>query len=325
MGGALAMAASLVMFQWKTFCEAVVRSLLLAISVFMGSIKKQQQEGTGTEKMEEEEESFAIYEGVVWHERRHPIHHQFEYKVRYAFVNLDKVPSWFSASAQHHMTAGKVRSIVGTSGPVYLLCIPKSVGYEQNPISVYYCYDNDAGGPHGSLTLSKTIAEVTNTPWGERVTFTFASKDDGVPKPLHVSPFMDMEGTWRLHAPAPGERLFLTVGVEHPQFGNYFLATLRAKKVDPGQSPEWFLWLMPHKVAVWIYWQALVLLWKGVAFVQHPKYVDGNLYKARAQDRDGQVRLKRVAGEQVAGSGVASVSCPPRLCKWQEAAGYPWL
>jgi DUF1365 family protein len=319
-GGAMAMAASLLMFQWSTFWGAVFRSIVLAGGLLISP--KKRQEGGGIENGDKERpeaglEDFAVYEGVVWHERKQPIYHQFEYKVRYAFINLDKSPSWFASSAHHHMTADQVRSLVDTSGPVYILCMPTSVGYEQNPISVYYCYDD--------AVLSKTIAEVTNTPWGERVTFTFDSKDEGVPKPLHVSPFMDMVGTWRIHAPAPGENLYLTVGVEHPDFGNFFLATLRAKKVDPGRNLEWFMWLMPHKVAVWIYWQALVLMWKGVVFVQHPKYIDGDLYKARALDRDAELKLTKEAGPELAHSGVASVLSPPRLCKWQQAKGYPWL
>lgn len=32
--------------------------------------------------------------------------------------------------------------------------------------------------------------QVTNTPWGERVTFVFNPEYDVVAKPLHVSPFM---------------------------------------------------------------------------------------------------------------------------------------
>jgi len=43
---------------------------------------------------------------------------------------------------------------------------PTSAGYHQNPISVYYCYNLQ-----GALEIC--IAEVTNTPWGERVRFLF--------------------------------------------------------------------------------------------------------------------------------------------------------
>jgi DUF1365 family protein len=37
---------------------------------------------------------------------------------------------------------------------------------------------------------------VTNTPWGERVTFVFDPKGQRVQKALHVSPFMDMGNVW---------------------------------------------------------------------------------------------------------------------------------
>ena len=39
-----------------------------------------------------------------------------------------------------------------------LLTIPESVGYEQNPLSLYYCYDVEEGS--SSRLLSKCIAEV---------------------------------------------------------------------------------------------------------------------------------------------------------------------
>lgn len=44
--------------------------------------------------------------------------------------------------------------------------------------------------------LSIDFPQVTNTPWGERVTFVFNPEGDVSPKALHVSPFMDMQNTW---------------------------------------------------------------------------------------------------------------------------------
>ena len=70
-----------------------------------------------------------------------------------------------------------------------LLTTPISAGYSQNPISVYYCLD-------ATGDLNMCIAEVTNTPWGARVTFLFRPGGQDVPKAMHVSPFMDMQSTW---------------------------------------------------------------------------------------------------------------------------------
>ena len=75
------------------------------------------------------------------------------------------------------------------AGPAMLLTNPISAGYQQNPISVYYCYSS-------AWVLQVCIAEVTNTPWGERVTFLFDPNGTQVPKGLHVSPMMDMQNTW---------------------------------------------------------------------------------------------------------------------------------
>jgi DUF1365 family protein len=57
------------------------------------------------------------------------------------------------------------------------------------------------------------VAEVTNTPWGERVVFNFDPAGQRVPKALHVSPFMDMLGDWDLSATHPGAEMALHVNV----------------------------------------------------------------------------------------------------------------
>lgn len=66
----------------------------------------------------------------------------------------------------------------------------------------------------------------------------------------------DMSGNWTIRANAPGDNLFVAISVQNPELGDYFTATLNAKKVSPSSVSDHalFFWLMPHKVAVWIYW-----------------------------------------------------------------------
>ena len=141
------------------------------------------------------------------------------YEVRMAVIDLDDSPPWFAAQAQGHLTADAAREMAGTSGrllrravqhvwlrirvcvqsaviavqcpagEVALLTHPRSAGYEQNPISVYYCY-----GTEGEL--QRCIAEVTNTPWAQRTIFPFDPAGESVKKAIHVSPFQDMTSTW---------------------------------------------------------------------------------------------------------------------------------
>lgn len=228
---------------------------------------------------EEASPPVSYYEGIVWHDRRRPVRHSFSYRVRYALFDLDHSPH----APPDHLSAHKAREIAGTSGPVLLLTIPPSLGYVQNPLSLYYCYELDGSNNH----LKKCIAEVTNTPWGERVYFDFDPGSDLVAKALHVSPFMDMLGNWTIKVNSPEDDLSVSIMVQHPDLGSYFTATLRAKRIPASMvtNPTLFFWLMPHKVALWIYWHALKLWWKGVPFIQHPRYLN-QAYREEALLRD---------------------------------------
>lgn len=55
----------------------------------------------------------------------------------------------------------------------------------------------------------------------------------------------------------PGDNLFVTISVNHPKHGEYFIASLMAKRISSSMHTDLdlFFWLMPHKVAFWIYWQ----------------------------------------------------------------------
>jgi DUF1365 family protein len=77
-----------------------------------------------------------------------------------------------------------------------------------------------------------------------------------------------------LNAPAPGEKLQLSVLVDHPQHGRYFDAFLvgrrckgqaaGARNEEAGLRALLRYGFAPQRAAVLIYWQAVKLLWKGV-------------------------------------------------------------
>ncbi|KAE8700766.1 protein TIFY 5A [Hibiscus syriacus] len=270
-------------------------------------------------------EAVSLYEGTVWHERRRPIRHSFRYSVRYALFDLDHAPN----TPPDHLSVEEARRFTKTDGPVFLLTIPPSVGYEQNPLSIYYCYDLEGN----AKLLKKCIAEVTNTPWGERVLFVFDPDSDLVAKPLHVSPFMDMLGNWSLRANAPDQNLLVTISVQHPELGDYFFATLKAKRVSQESVHDHalFFWLMPHKVALWIYWHALKLWWKNVSFIQHPRYTKPS-YREEASNRNRKLlccpglRWNKDKHMQVGGSdSVTEVETDheERCFVWRDAK-WPW-
>lgn len=91
----------------------------------------------------------------------------------------------------------------------------------------------------------------------------FRRLEVGFPAPLPPqarrlmgSPTQDMLGNWKMHAGEPGEKLFVGISVQHPEMGSCFTATLSAREVSPSRlGPALFFWMMPQKVALWIYWQ----------------------------------------------------------------------
>ncbi|KAG9155636.1 hypothetical protein Leryth_027383 [Lithospermum erythrorhizon] len=302
-----------------------------------------------------------LYEGSVWHQRKAPVQHSFQYSVRYALYELDHSPT-------DHLSASQARLFAGTNGPVFLLSIPPSVGYEQNPLSVYYCYENEGS----TLSLKKCIAEVSNSDahrtWLNVVSemlfdilsrlptlhgakglqslgaethtniqlYTiYSSRASHPPGACFIvwNPrmFVDMHGNWCIKANAPGDSLAIEISVQHPELGDYFTATLMAKKVSSLMVGDHalFFWLMPHKVALWIYWHALKLWWKGVPFIQHPRYSNPE-YREEATRRDRKVRLKSVEcigqnlmGESSSISNEFDTNVKDHCFRWRDAK-WPW-
>lgn len=83
-----------------------------------------------------------------------------------------------------------------------------------------------------------------------------------------------MLGNWSIRANAPGDNIFVVISVKHPELGDYFTAALKIKKVPSSLSGHHvvFFWLMPHKVALWIYWHvsdSLKLLTKRFLLISH--------------------------------------------------------
>lgn len=74
--------------------------------------------------------------------------------------------------------------------------------------------------------------------------------------------YVDQQVNWRMRVYTLGENLFIETNVEHPELGNYFAASLKAKRVksETAHDMECFFGLMPHKVAPWIYLQVADVL-----------------------------------------------------------------
>ena len=155
-------------------------------------------------------------------------------------------------------------------GPVRLLTHLRYFGYVINPVSFYWCHDRDGA-------VDAVVAEVHNTPWGERHCYVLDARGAGpdgtfrvrTRKAMHVSPFLDMDYDYRFRIGAPGDRL--SVGIENDRDGTrVFEASLalRRRSLAASLSRHPF---QTAEVAVAIYRQAFRLWWKRVPFHAHPE------------------------------------------------------
>ena len=182
----------------------------------------------------------CIYEGTIRHRRPEP-RRSFEHRIALFYLDLDELPrllggrlvarrpgalrfrrrdylgpDWLPVDVS---VRDKVEVATGSrpTGPIRLLTQLRSFGHCFNPVSFYYCFDR------GADRVEALVAEVTNTPWGERHAYVLGGPDErrGVltgefDKALHVSPFMDMDHRYLVRASTPGERLAVRIESRHP-------------------------------------------------------------------------------------------------------------
>lgn len=244
----------------------------------------------------------CIYEGRVRHTRRRPRQHQFSYQLFMMYLDLDELPQlfrgrWFWSSSrpalarfrrQDHLGPAdrsldeSVRDLVESetgerpAGPIRLLTNLSYFGYCFNPVSFYYCFGRD------EESVEYLVAEVNNTPWGERDTYVLSCRETSADascwhfrprKKMHVSPFMPMDVDYDWALTAPGARL--SVYMANSKGGErIFDAAMQMERVEISSRTLAGVLLrfplMTFKVITAIYWEALRLWLKRCPIYVHP-------------------------------------------------------
>jgi uncharacterized protein len=211
----------------------------------------------------------ALYEGWVRHRRHQPVEHEFRYRLFMSYLDLGELPELLDGlpfwSARRPAPAWFRRGDyldVQHDGPVRVLTHVRTFGYLFNPISLYYCFDDDGE------RVERVLAEVTSTPWRERHVYTLDGLDSTVSKRLHVSPFLGMDADYRIRMTTPGEQL--RVHVESNRDGVVdFDATLALRRRELSAWPLVRYPFMTARVTAGIYLQALRLRLKHAPY--HPR------------------------------------------------------
>lgn len=259
----------------------------------------------------------ALYRGWVRHRRFTPKAHAFRYPMFMFYLNLDELEDalsrhWYTSLERRNLvsfrredyfegqsaTPPNLKTAViarvqaefqGRGEPVpdihhvCLLTHLRLFGFVFNPVSFYYCFD-------AAQKLCAILAEITNTPWGERHAYllpigssapTMQYQNRGAnrhcfsfDKAFHVSPFnpMNMRYQWNFSEPEQTLRLHMD-NLMQTDHTKHFDATLCLERqpLHENLAPTLirFPWLTV-KVVIGIYWQALRLKLKGVPFYEHP-------------------------------------------------------
>ena len=235
----------------------------------------------------------SLYFGSVFHRRLGAHPHRFRYRLFWLYLDLDELGALdnslrffshnrfnlFSLFDRDHgdgrdgalhaqaeaLLAGRGIDIDG--GPIRLLCMPRTLGYDFNPLSVYFCFRRDGG-------LAALIYEVRNT-FGERHSYVLPARSAGAvvrqdcDKTFFVSPFLPLGLRYEFQVAPPEETIMLAIRARGPD-GPVLRAALAGERSDLTDRAllraALVIPFVPLKTIFAIHWQALRLLAKGVAW-----------------------------------------------------------
>jgi uncharacterized protein len=186
----------------------------------------------------------AMYDVTITHTRRQPRKRAFTHHSHVWLVDLDHLPDHGvlgSFEARDHLGSPDrtLRSnveafleqhgitLVTDDGPgrILMAANARALGYNFNPISVFWCFNGSGGS-------AATVVEVHNT-YGDRHAYLVHPDAQGrasIDKAMYVSPFHGVDGRYELAVPVPGERLNVAVTL-HKDDGATFSASMAGQRL----------------------------------------------------------------------------------------------
>lgn len=231
----------------------------------------------------------SIYRTSIRHVRQDPVRNAFTYRSYSWFVDVDRLPVLPGAlrplagfHAKDHLgdPDASIRENVDRflaangedlgGGRVTMLANARVLGQVFNPISVFWCHGADGG-------LRCVIAEVHNT-YGERHCYLLHPDEAGrsrTAKEFFVSPFNEVDGSYRMQLPEPDGKLAVAVVLEREgrrPFTATMTGTGRAATPRTILAAALAVPLAPLRLVLQIRWQGLKLWARGLPIINRPHH-----------------------------------------------------
>ena len=236
----------------------------------------------------------ALYDGHLLHTRGAPARNTFRYRIFTWLIDLDELPELerhlhFFGSDRRALVMIRRRDHLGNpalpikdnvtaylrskgvdigSGQILMLCNARVLGYVFDPVTLFYCHAE-------SGALQCVVAEVHNT-FGERHCYLLTLDDAArteQDKEFHVSPFLSLDGRYRMQLPLPGEKL--RVEMVLMQAGSDMLRAVMVGDRLPLTTKNMVRMLckhplLTHRVTALIHWHALRNVFRGLKYYRRP-------------------------------------------------------
>lgn len=246
----------------------------------------------------------ALYIGKVMHQRMQGPAYRFEYRVFSLLVDLDDIEDnfpklrWLSANRfnlfsvnEHDLgprkkgvcLRGWIKEVCAnegidiTGGRVLINTYPRVLGYQFNPLNVWYCFDRENRLVAIDCEVSNTFGEFHHYllhDHGQTLDNPYRGQADKV---FHVSPFLDMAMRYHFRINRPDERLSVVIRETALHDSGELLTLVATHHAHRAKLSNTRLWrealrvpFLTIKVIGLIHWQALKIWLKGGRFHKSP-------------------------------------------------------
>lgn len=242
-----------------------------------------------------------IYLAKVMHKRFFPKKNSFQYNLYYLVLPLPAAPIKGLLASFDHKDIGKrdgtdpiywVRDILidydleKKTKNIILVTMPRVLGYVFNPISFYFCLDENNN-------LIAVLCEVHNT-FGEQHSYLCAHSDHApisadswleAEKIFHVSPFLNRCGRYKFRFDMNSDKLAVWIDYydqeNKKQLITSVMGTFAPLTSQRLKKAFWCHPLVTLKAIMLIHWQALKLLIKGIPYISKPKQLSQKITATR--------------------------------------------